>query len=88
MPRRKNNVVSLHGSALPTPKRDPEVIQWLENMLAEARGGGIKGVVYGLVRPEGHIATGWVGKAKSHEMVAATSLLSHRVNHATVEGDE
>lgn len=86
MPRR-SKVVSLFGGAIPIRQRDNEIVSKAKEILAHAESGRLAGLLYGMVTPEGHIATGWVGKASSHSMLAAAGMLEHRVKCVAVDDD-
>lgn len=73
-------VVALHGAAVATYEPCSDVIDLLERYLEEARRGEISGIVLGVVAGNSSISTEWAsGRADSHFMVAASSMLNHRL---------
>ena len=82
MARRKINVVSLRGAAIPLPQANRAVVDELESLLARAKSGNVVGFCYVTVAPEGHVGTGWAGNAEMHAMVAGAAMLAHRVTAA------
>jgi hypothetical protein len=82
MARKKTNIVSLRGAAIPVPHINQAVVETVESLLSDAKGGRIVGFAYARVAPEGHVTTGWAGNADGHSMIAGVALLAHRVTKA------
>lgn len=56
---------------------DPEIVEKLEDLLAQAKVGGIKGFAFSVVSVDGMVRAHWVGSAvNSNEMHGAIALLS------------
>jgi pyruvoyl-dependent arginine decarboxylase (PvlArgDC) len=81
----KTNVVSINGVAPPVALVDDEVVEKLEELLVKAKAGQLIGMVYGMVSPQASVGTGWVGNARSHDMLAAASMLFHRLAREAVD---
>jgi hypothetical protein len=82
----KGQVVTLRGAAPPVPTEpDQEVVGKLEELLQLAKDSQLTGLVYGLVFANQDITTGWAGKADSHTMIAAATIVQHRVLAFEVE---
>ena len=77
--RKKNNVASLFGAAIPVPHINADVVDDLESLLKNARDGRIAGIAYVIVSPEGHLNTAWTGNAESHSMIAGAAILAYRI---------
>jgi len=80
--RKKINVVSLRGVAIPLPQVNRDVVDTLESLMADARDGRIAGILYATVSPEGHLVTAWTGNAESHSMIAGAAILQRRITKA------
>lgn len=83
MSRRK--VVSLRGAAVPQPYVNKAVVDDLKDLQREARDGNIAGILYAYVTPFGQVTTGWSGNAEKHDMLAASTILHHRVVRRVIE---
>ncbi len=84
-----DNVVALnHAASFDYGKPDSEVVEKLEWLLAEARTGNIRGLVYGAVSVERSLIHGYSGQAESHCMVAVASKLFHQIMAADASGWE
>ena len=46
--RKRNNVASLFGAAIPIPHVNSAVVDTLESLLIDARDGRISGIIYGI----------------------------------------
>ncbi len=68
-----------HDARLDYGVPDQEVVEKLEWLLAEAKAGNVRGLVYGSVSHERSLINGWVGSADSHDMVAVTAKVFHQV---------
>ena len=81
-------IISPFGvSASPLP--DAELIERLETLLDAARSGRVTGMIYGTVRPNGEIGTGWAGEGISaHYFLAASAALQWRVAQGWVSNME
>lgn len=77
--RRSRKVVSLRGAAIALPQQNREVIETLQSLLEDARGGQLIGLSFAGASPTGHIRTGWAGNAEQHVMLAATTILFNLV---------
>ncbi len=80
--RRKTNILSLRGGAIPVPHINRAVVETLESLLVDAKDGHIAGIVYATVSPEGHLVTAWTGNAESHSMIAGAAILQRRITKA------
>ena len=68
------------GTVIGTNFPVPEVVEALEHYLEQAKRGEISAVGIALVRPNRAVAVNWVeGNAPANLMVAAASILNHRV---------
>ena len=66
------DVVALnHSASLDYGEPDPDTIEKLEWLLAEARSGKLRGMVYGAADCERSLIYGHCGSVDSHLMVAA-----------------
>lgn len=72
-------IISPFGlSADPGP--DAQLVARLEQLLDAAKAGRIHGLIYGTIRPNGEIGTGWAGeKVSQHYYVTAATALQWRV---------
>lgn len=71
-----------HTAQLDYGEPDAETVEKLEWLLAEARSGNIRGLIYGAVTHERSLVNGWVGNADSHDMVAVAAKVFHQVMSA------
>ncbi len=76
--KREQNVVSLHGVAIPIPRPSARVIRELELVLQEARDGNIAGFGVFLVHPQQRLTTILCGAADQHMMIAGSALLHNK----------
>lgn len=84
--RTKSNVSSLFGGAVPLPQVNVQVIEALEGLLSDARGGFMAGIAFAAVSPQGHIRTSWAGNSSTHDMLAAADILHHRILNTMCDG--
>ena len=78
--KKKTNVASLFGQAVPGPaEADPEIVERLEYLLARAKGGVLTGFAHAGVEANGWIDHGWVGKVNMAMLLGATARLFHRM---------
>lgn len=69
------------------PQVDAEVVERLEELLAEAKAGKINYVAYTAQRPTGRFTTGWIGACVCRmEMIGQLSHLQHRL-HAAIDAE-
>lgn len=86
--KHKNNIISMYGAAVPgVAAVDDEVVAELNRLLTEARDGTIAGFAIAIVRPTG-ISTTWAGRPDMHRLLAAVSMLTHRISTAVAAEDE
>jgi hypothetical protein len=72
-------VTSLHGAAVAgTREPDADIVEKLEEFLAEAKSGRIHGIGFVVVIDD-HVKTGWSGQANRHYMLAGASRLQWRM---------
>lgn len=58
----------------------PEIIERLEGLLADARAGRVQGLGLAVIGPQGDMTTGWAGSnVERAYLVAGIALLYHRV---------
>ena len=71
------NVFKIHGANL-EHEPDPDVVEKMEELLADAREGKIRGIAYVLVRTNGIVTNGWVhGEGKGHNLSTGILCLTH-----------
>lgn len=70
---------------------DQDLIADIEQLLEEAKRGEVIAFAYAITKPDGTVATGWVGHGNGarHSLYAGVNLLSHRYAAAMIrENDE
>lgn len=73
-------VVSLLGAAVEgNLEPQPEIIERLQVMMDMALSGKLTGLLYATVENDRSLGSGWVGNADQHQMIAAVTILKHRV---------
>lgn len=77
--RRKSNVFALRGALPAHGIPDAGTVELLKELLAKAEEGSIAGLAIGWVGPAESLHTRWSGHAGSHDMIALTAQLHHRV---------
>lgn len=82
-------VVSLHCGSMATNEPCADVIDLLEQYLAEARRGEIIGIALAVVDGNNSLATQWCsGRADRHFVLAATVLLQDMVCRSITDAEE
>lgn len=77
------NVVALnHDASFDYGDPDADVVEKLEWLLAEAKSGNLRGLVYGAVSQERSLIFGYTGRTESHCMVAVAAKAFHNVMDA------
>ena len=72
-------VISLYGGLPESSPPDQDVIEILEQLLAEAKDGTIRGICFATVERADIIATGWKGAVSYHMQVSASASLHFRL---------
>ncbi|MBS7703307.1 hypothetical protein [Chelatococcus asaccharovorans] len=82
------DIVPIRGMEVrPAGEPDPEMVQILEKLLAQARRGEIAAIGYAVVAPNTEIATGWLGLSGTrYTLGGAIGMLELRYRHALVQG--
>ena len=76
-----SNVISLTGN-IPHGEPNQDIIEDLERLLEEAKSGELRGLVYGVVRKNGHLGNGFSASGDEIiKLVASAALASHRLNN-------
>lgn len=82
-----SNVTAIHGGLAPMDP-DPELIEFLEGALVDARNGHLRALAYATVRSNGTTGTtgtGWINNGGEWHAVCAGVLSLHwRVGQGTV----
>jgi ribosomal protein L35AE/L33A len=74
------NVLSFSDGEAIEPQE--EIIKTLDSLLSRAKAGQMVGLSYAYVRPDGTTATGYNEGLHGLNLVAATSILAHRITSA------
>lgn len=77
--RRKPKVVGIHGSVPACGQPVADVVEFLEELLKDARSGAITGIGAFWVGPAESLHTRWSGIADSNDLVSGATLLQHRI---------
>lgn len=61
------------------PEPIPEVVEHLENLLEEAKAGGITAIAYAVERREGWVGQGWTSSQNVHSLKSGVMTLFARI---------
>lgn len=79
-PSSVTNIIGLFGKNpnLTHGEPDPELIEYLEELLERARSGNLRAIAVAQVTSERSLGSGWKGGCDTHDMIAAIAKLSWR----------
>ena len=82
------NVIAFKDS-IPPGEPNPDMVETLEGLLADAKSGVLRGIAYATVREGDITGTGWDGSDGSkHWLSSAIMMMHHRYSASLLEGDQ
>lgn len=83
-------IKAIHGGKIPELSVSEDLVVTLENLLADARSGALRGLAYVAVRGrEDDVLTGWHGESGTRwALSGGTHILAHRYAQAEIERSE